>query len=207
MHSFKDLFKHQAHSHTLLTLLMLIFIFNFGWASDSYQPRDSYQQGMDLFHNKQYEEAIFVFKQAELSEKKQLNSLVGQLCCNVALGRMDQIDPTIHLIRKTMYAAASCIDSSNQEPLKPEQQQAAYMCRRRVREVANQMRQTVEQLVRDTVPGIFAKIQMLRQLYPLIDSLEQIGVECCEHNPNGNCCINPLLEQLESWSSFGLSTK
>ncbi len=179
-------------------IALLTIIFNLGWAGESFQ------EGLNLFHKKKYEEALILFKNAELTENEQLKSLVGQLFCSAALGRIDQVDSTIQLIDYKVKEFTNCDTPPKNGPMTQEKQQMAYMCRRHIREIANEMRQTVEGLVRETVPGVFQKIKMLRQLYPFIDALEQTGLDCCQSNFPWACCMDPLLEQLESWNSFGL---
>lgn len=179
-------------------VFLLTFILNFGWAADSIE------EGIALYQNRHYQEALNVFKQAEGSEQEQLRPLIGQLFCHIALGETTQIDPTLQLITAKFQGFTDCDTPPKQAPLTLEQQHMSYLCRRHIREVANRMRQTVEQLVRESVPGIFEKIKVLRQLYPFIDSLEQTGIGCCENNFPLACCLDPLLLQLETWNSFGL---
>lgn len=182
-------------------ILALTFIFNFGWASEALD------KGISLFHQKKYDEALVVFQQTEFVENERINFLVGQLFCNVALGHFEKIDPTLQLIDFKVQEFTNCNTPPQKGPPTAEQQQMAYMCRRHIREIANQMRETVEKLVRETVPGIFQKVKMLRQLYPFIDAIEQIGIDCCKNNFPWACCMDPMLEQLESWKTLGLPTK
>jgi hypothetical protein len=185
-------------------VILLTFILNSGWAHENTSLPTP---GMTLFMEKRYEEALLLFQNPQPADKEELNPLLGQLFCHIALGHTDQVAPTIYLIRQKVQEFTNCDTLPDRGPVTQEQQQMAYMCRRHVREIANRMRQTVEQLVRDTVPGMLAKIKMLRELYPFIDDLEQTGVECCQNTSPSECCMNPLIEQLESWSSFGLSSK
>ncbi len=182
----------------LKLVLLLTFIFNFGWAYENLE------EGVALYKNKRYEEALVVFEQKELIENQQLGSLVGQLFCNVALGHFNRIDPLLQQVSVKVQEFTDCDTPPQSEPVTQEQQHQSYLCRRRVREVANHMRETVEKLVRESVPGVFQKIKVLRQLYPFIDNLEQIAIECCQNNYPWSCCLNPLLEQLEAWNSLGL---
>ncbi len=153
-----------------------------------------------------YLEALVYFQQAEFYEKSPLKALAGQLYCHVALGQWDEIKPTIILIHQTIEELTNCEPSKDRPPLSSEEQHAAYLCRRRTREIANEMRQRVEALVRETVPGIFKKIKTLRELYPYIDALERTAIGCCQSNVPWKCCLDPLLEQLEVWNNLGLET-
>lgn len=179
-------------------VFLLTFILNFGWAADSVE------EGVTLYQNRHYQEALNVFKQAETSDHEQLRPLIGQLFCHIALGETTQIDPTLQLISAHFQGFTDCDTPPKTGPLTQEQQHMSYLCRRHIREIANRMRQTVEKLVRESVPGIFEKIKVLRQLYPFIDSLEQTGIGCCQNNYPWDCCLDPLLLQLETWNSFGL---
>lgn len=149
-------------------------------------------------HN--YETALDHFKH----DDEKLSSLVGQLFCHVALGHYDEIDPTIAIIRQKLEPMTDCGTPPDNGPVTQEKEMLSYNCRRHVREISNEMRQTVEKLVRETVPGTFQKIKVLRQLYPFIDALEQVGIDCCKSYYPLNCCLDPLLEQLELWKNIGL---
>ncbi|MGH2638850.1 MAG: hypothetical protein ACRDF4_06155, partial [Rhabdochlamydiaceae bacterium] len=124
-----------------------------------------------------------------------------------ALGHIDQIDPTLHLINHQLQEFTNCDTPPKKGPITQEQQHMSYLCRRQIREVANQMRRTTEKLVQNTVSGVFEKIKMLRLLYPFIDTLEQIAMDCCQSHLPWSCCTYPLLEQIETWNSFGLPSK
>ncbi len=190
--------------------MLLIIFFNFGWSSETLQ------QGIQLFNNQHYSEALAVFQETELAEKEPLGFLIGQLFCQIALHQFAEIDSTLRLIELRLHSYSLCAQSSSQAPsrghspppspppLTQDQQLMLYQCRRHIREVANQMRHTVEKLVRESVPGIFKKIKVLRQLYPFIDALEQTGIECCQGNYPLGSCLDPLLEQLEAWKTIGL---
>jgi len=179
-------------------LFLLTFVFNFAWSSSRLE------EGVALYQREHYQEALTLFKQLEASEKEPLGPLIGQLFCHIALGETAQIHPTLQLISANYKGFTHCTPPSQKAPLTLEQQQMSYLCRRHIREVTNLMRQTVEKLVRESVPGIFEKIKVLRQLYPFIDSLEQTGIGCCQNNLPLSCCLDPLLVQLETWNSFGL---
>ncbi len=140
------------------------------------------------------------------NDNEKLGSLVGQLFCHVALGNYDKIDPMIIKIDQRLKPMTNCDTPPDNGPLTKEKQMRSYNCRRHIREVSNEMRQTVEKLVRETVPGTFQKIKILRQLYPFIDTLEQVGIECCQSNYPLNCCLDPLLEQLNGWKDIGLGS-
>jgi len=181
----------------LRSIILLLFLCSNCWA------HDGLEDGIRLFHEKKYEQALSVF---QAYEDQKLGSLVGQLYCNVALGRLEQIDPTIHLIDLKLQDYIDCTTPPSKEVLTQQQHQKSYQCRQHVREVTNQIRQTVEKLVRETVDGIFLKIKVLRQLYPYIDALERTGLDCCQNNFPWQCCTNPLIEQLEAWNSFGITS-
>jgi hypothetical protein len=181
-------------------IILLTLIFNFAGA------HEALEEGICLFNEKKYEQALITFQKTELTDKQPLASLIGQLFCNLALGRLNQIDPTIELIDQKIQEFINCDKPPKKGPLTPDQQLMTYQCRRHIREASNQMRQTVEKLVRETVTGIFQKIKLLRQLYPFIDALEQTGLDCCQNNFPLACCLDPILEQLEAWKSIGIPT-
>ena len=89
------------------------------------------------------------------------------------------------------------------EPIQEEKPVSAYQCRQKVREMANRMRTQAEKMVRDKVPNIFQKIRILRQLYPYIDGLERQGIECCKSGLPCDCCLKPLVQEMELWNSEG----
>jgi hypothetical protein len=182
-------------------IFLLTFFFNFGWASETLQ------EGISLFQAKEYEKALIAFQKSKASEDQQLGCLVGELFCNVALGNLSQIDPSMQLLTQKLQEFTNCDKPPKDVPITQETQQMAYQCRRHIREIANQMRQTVEKLVRETVTGVLQKIQVLRKLYPFIDALEQVGIDCCQSNFPWACCMDPLLEQLESWRTLGLQQR
>lgn len=184
-------------------LCVLTIFFNCSWAPSGWAG-ESFEKGVSLFHEEKYEEAWAQFKKAELTENKELRSLFGQLICCAALKRSDQIVATIQTIQYKVQQFVDCETPPDEGPITQEKQLMAYMCRRHIREIANRMRQSVEKLVRESVPGAFEKIKMLRHLYPFIDTLEQTGISCCQSQFPLVCCLDPLLEQLESWDSFGL---
>ncbi len=180
-------------------IVLLTFVLNVIWAGEISE------KGIALLKQKKYEEALSTFKTIETAEREQLTSLIGQLYCTVALGRFDQIDPMIAKIDLELREAINCDAPPPSTPQTKEHHQISYECRQHVREVANQIRETVEKLVRETVPGFFQKIKILRQLYPYVDALERTGLDCCQNNYPWQCCTNPLLEQLEAWNSFGIT--
>lgn len=184
------------------SIFLLSFFFNL--ALNVVGANESLEEGVALFHAKKYEQALTAF---QATDNKSLGSLVGQLYCNVALGRLNQVDPTVQLISQKIQEFNNCEKPPKNVPLTQETQQMAYMCRRHIREIANQMRQTVEKLVREKVTGIFQKVKVLRQLYPFIDALEQVGIDCCQNNYPWACCMDPMLEQLEDWKTVGLPLK
>ena len=165
--------------------------------------QDPVEEGIQLFHEKKYDSALVLFE----TDHARLTPLVGRLYCYVALGRLDQIDPSIQLIHLKLQEFTNCDKPPVKGPITPEQQLLSYQCRRHTREVANQMRRTVEKLVRETVPGIFQKIKVLRQLYPFIDALEQVGIDCCRNNFPLECCLDPMLLQLDAWETLGLQER
>lgn len=168
---------------------------------------DPLNEGIHLFYEKEYDSAMQIFERADANQTQPIGALIGQLLCQVALGRLDEIDATIISVKEKIEFQPQCTMPTEDRVLTLEEHHAAYFCRRKVREVANQMRQTVENLVRETVPGFIQKIKMLRKLYPFIDSLEYAGIDCCEHNLATACCLNPLFQQLELWNSLGLQEK
>jgi len=103
----------------------------------------------------------------------------------------------------TCLATANCEVSPPERLRTLEEQREAYRCRQQIREVANEVRQTVEELVRERVSGFFQKIKTLRKLYPLIDALEQKALKCCERTTTFRCCEKILLEELEVWKVDG----
>jgi hypothetical protein len=84
---------------------------------------------------------------------------------------------------------------------------SSYACRQKIREMSNQMRTDVEKKVREDVPGFFARIKMLRHLYPQIDALEQRAIECCKSGQPCHQCLKPLVQQMDVWNSEGLKEK
>lgn len=161
------------------------------------------QEGVILFQEKSYDKALIAFTRDDVSEQQPVAALIGRLFCQIALGQLNEIDTTITLVDEKIKDLNKCTSDPKTTPQTSEEHHASYLCRRKVREVANEMRQTVEQLVRETVPGVFQKIKALRQLYPFIDSLERVGIDCCQNNGAWRCCLSPLLEQLEAWDQFG----
>lgn len=175
-----------------LWILMLTLIFNNSWAS-------TLQDGIDLFHEKKYSQALIAFQDAE---DQGLTSKIGEIYCQVALGNYSAVDA---LTAQAYQGFSNCETPPVQTgPETQEQHLMTYQCRRHVREIANQMRQTVEQLVRETVPGFFQKIKMLRKLYPFIDALEQVGIDCCQNGYPWECCLDPMILQLDSWKAIGI---
>jgi hypothetical protein len=81
------------------------------------------------------------------------------------------------------------------EPLPP------YQCRLKIREQTNQLRTMVEKKVRETVPNVFEKIQILRKLYPYIDELERDAIDCSQKGSSCEECMKPLVKQMELWNS------
>jgi hypothetical protein len=166
--------------------------------------KNTFNEAISLFNEKQYEPALQLFEKVETTQTKPIGALMGQLFCHVALGQTDKIDITILAISKKIESLPYCQSLEKDHRKTLEEHQAAYACRRRVREMADQMRQTAEQLVRETVPGFIQKIKILRQIYPFIDSLEYTGIDCCQNTIPHSCCLNPFFEQLELWNSIGL---
>jgi hypothetical protein len=176
-----------------LWIIVLSLIFNHSWAA-------TLQDGIALFHEKKYSEALTAF---QAPENQGLTSKIGELYCQVALGNYAAVDT----LTAQAYQGFSNCDKPPEKtgPETQEQNLLTYQCRRHVREIANQMRQTVEQLVRETVSGFFQKIKMLRKLDPFIDALEQVGIDCCQSGFPWECCLDPMLQQLDSWKAFGIS--
>ena len=66
------------------------------------------------------------------------------------------------------------------------------------------LRDLVEKIVAETVPGLTKKIKVFRRLNPYIDQLERKGLMCCQNNQIAEPCTEPLVEQLKLWNSEGL---
>jgi hypothetical protein len=166
-----------------------------------------YQKGLSLYQNKEYEAALKLFQQDSTLKEASVGCLIGQVFCEIALGRWDMLDDTLNRSQLQLKLYPPCKIPDQATPLSSENQHAAYLCRRRVRDVANQMRQTVEHLVRENVPGVFKKIYVLRKLYPFIDALERVGLNCCQNYHYSEYSLNPLIQQLITWNEIGLPQK
>jgi len=161
-------------------------------------------EGVSLFHEKKYDDALQLFEKDETYQENPVGSLIGKVFCQIALGNLEDMRVTISSVKEKIEFQPDCKTSKTKRDLSAEQHQKAYECRQKVREITNKMRQTVEKLVREKVPGVLEKIKILREIYPFIDSLEYAGIECCQSNASSDCCLNPLLEQLENWDAFGI---
>ena len=85
----------------------------------------------------------------------------------------------------------------------PTEYRSSYACRQQIREAAHQLRTLVETRVREEIPGVFEKIQVLRKLYPIIDTLEWNALACCKAGQMPDRCVLPLVEQFNKWNSEG----
>ena len=94
-----------------------------------------------------------------------------------------------------LYGNAADTPHTEQEEI------SSYACRQKIREMASHMRTEVEKIVRESVPGFFQRIQMLRKLYPQIDALEREGIACCKKGAPCLQCMEPLVQQMKVWDS------
>ena len=169
---------------------------------------DDYKVAVELLKNKQYEKADQHFKLASHSPEHAKSAFFGRVLCDVALGKYEKIEKHMKKVN-----VISCCDrcESDEEPKKnpttAAEQYALYLCRQEVRKLSQNLRSLVEKLIAETVSGIFKKIQVLRQLNPYIDNLERNGMTCCQNGETSECCIEPLVRQLELWNSDGLHIK
>jgi hypothetical protein len=161
---------------------------------------DEFEEGIKFIHQKDYVQASRHFRLAAKSGNSA--ALFGEVVCDIALGRRHQA--TQHL--KELTCASCKRQEQNLPPLeKTEKNQlSAYDCRQRVRKVTKDLRNLVEKMVSDTVPGFFQKIATFRRLNPYIDQLERDGLACCQNNQTEKPCTEPLVEQLKLWNSEGL---
>jgi hypothetical protein len=159
------------------------------------------EDGVRLFKTKNYAEAEVCFERATHDKNRAAVGQLGKALCHVAMGDYAAGEQEF----KQLSSTFTCSCDHNTPPQTEREQASAYDCRQAIRLVANKMRKLVEKLVRDTVPGIFKKIQVLRQLYPYIDLLERNGLDCCERQHHWECCSEPLVQQFEVWNSEGLN--
>ncbi len=161
---------------------------------------DEFEEGIKFVHQKDYVQASRQFRLAAKSGNSA--ALFGEVVCDTALGRRHKAAQHLKEI-----ACASCKRqeqnlSSYQKTEK--EHVSAYDCRQRVRKVTKDLRNLVEKMVADTVPGFLEKIQTFRRLNPYIDQLERDGLTCCQNNQTEKPCTEPLVEQLKLWNSEGL---
>ncbi len=161
---------------------------------------DSFEDGIDSINQKDYLQASKHFHLAARAGNSA--ALFGEAICAVALGN--------HNVAAEHLQELACTSCPKEEqnllpPKKTEKEQvSAYDCRQRVRKVTKDLRNLVEKIVADTVPGFLEKIQTFRRLNPYIDQLERNGLACCQNNQTENPCTEPLVEQLKLWNSEGL---
>ena len=169
---------------------------------------DDYEIGVELLRNKQYEEASKHFKLAAQSPEKAKAATFGRVLCDVALGKYEKIEKRMSLVNDISFCN-SCDSSqeSKSPPTTSAEQFAAYECRQHVRKIAQDLRNLVERMIAETVPGVIQKIKTFRQLNPYIDNLERNGISCCQKGQTSNSCVEPLVRQLELWNSEGLPIK
>ena len=161
---------------------------------------DAFEDGIEFIHQKNYVQAQKHFHLAAKSGNPA--ALFGEAICDVALGKHEMAAKHLEEL-----ACASCRKEEKATPHQPiteKEQVSTYDCRQRVRKVTKDLRNLVEKMVADTVPGFFQKIQTFRLLNPYIDNLERDGLSCCQNNQTENPCTEPLVEQLKLWNSEGL---
>jgi hypothetical protein len=161
-----------------------------------------YDEALEHVKKREYSLAAVHFQQAIDKRDHAPEALFGKALCHAALQQFDEIEKGLAQIDRVMDG--KCDPNAINPPTTIPQQRAAYMCRQKVRKLSQKTRATVENLVRTTVPGFWAKIKAYRQLFPYIDALERNSLFCCGNQQTPECCMEPLAEQLKVWNSQGL---
>lgn len=160
----------------------------------------SLDEGIRLFQKKEYLQAAQLFQQIEKQDDFATAAYFGEGMCFIALGDLQRGKEALSHLASSMV----CDCTIARPPDTEEEHKASYECRYKIREVTTEMRHVVEKLVRQNVDGFLKKIQTLRELYPFIDALERVGLDCCALHHQWDCCIDPLEEQLRIWKDIGL---
>jgi hypothetical protein len=157
------------------------------------------QKGIELLKQKKYSQASEQLQAAAKSGHP--DAIFATAICEVVLGKQEAA--AYHLEQLICLPCEQCGQNETDLPNTPQTPAAAYECRIRVRKVLLKMRNLVEKIVSESVPGLLRKIQAFRQLNPYIDMLARNGLACCQ-NQNVESCTEPLVEQLKLWDSEGL---
>lgn len=162
----------------------------------SFLQGNEVQQGIELLKQKKYSQAREHLEQAVNAGHP--DALFATAICEVVLGKQEAA--AYHLEQLLSIPCEQCEQNETDLPKTPAE---AYECRIGVRKVLLKLRNLVEKIVAESVPGLLRKIQAFRQLNPYIDMLERNGMTCCEKQ-NAESCVEPLVEQLKLWNSEGL---
>lgn len=157
------------------------------------------QQGIELLKQKKYSQASEHLQQA--AESGHPDAIFATAICEVALGKQEAA--ALHLEQLISLPCEHCEQNDIDLAKTPKTPAEAYECRIRVRKVLLKLRNLVEKIVAESVPGLLRKIQAFRQLNPYIDMLARNGLACCQ-NQNVESCTEPLVEQLKLWDSEGI---